>query len=202
MEILTKEKMMGFRNLGRTYEVGIYNVSEISSCHLKMYYRRTTGIKEECNAKMALGKIIHYVLPDIIDVKGVVYETSLSGKFRGFEIRGTADAIYRDIVYEFKVTRLNRVTPSSVTQANMYCGLSGKKKANIVFINPDTMDVEYFTILFDKTHFNMMIDSVSLLHNSLLEEDPSSVTHSPSFPSECGFCAFRKVCVNENNLLL
>lgn len=206
---LTKQMFLDFDEKKRVYKKGEYYASEIPCCHLRMYYRRiNTGITEKCNERMAMGKIIHHIIPEILPFKtaDLHFESKMNLYYNGFTLKGTADALDSDTVYEFKFSGMDKVTSSALAQANTYCGMSGRKKSSIFMINSgynsgyysvkNLLEVNRFDQGFDNEHYAMMLDILTKTHELIMSEkpDPDEFPRSPSFVSECALCSFNKIC--------
>lgn len=200
---LTKDMILDFDAFHRNYKVGTYHVSEIVLCHQKMFYRRVCPVAEPCNVRMALGKIFHNALPDIIKDPKLRYEVILSRNYTDFEIKGTADAVDEDNVYEFKFSRLRHISDRAICQANMYCGLSSRNTGTVFMVNPDTLNVISEPFEYDPINFQMMLSMLSELHIwlSRYPEKEPHLTHSPSFPKECDYCAYEDICSIKEGIL-
>lgn len=222
---LNKQMFLNFNEKGRKYEKGVYHCSEIPMCHRRIYFKRAfPDIDNKCNEKMAMGKIMHHVIPEIVGfVHGnkennpLQFEVELESpayvcrEFSGagkFFIRGTADAIDDKRVYEFKFSSLDRVTMAALTQANLYCGISGREDSTIFMINSGyyddskLLDVKRFDQKFNEQHFKMILDNLCETHRLIMSDNPdiAEFPHSPSFEKECSMCPFREKCLEYTGL--
>lgn len=193
---LTKDMLLDFDNKKRIFTVGKYSVSECVGCHQKMYYKRTQYIPVPRTPPMALGNIFHKVVPYILKDKSLKYEVRMSSNYGEFELIGTADAVDNENIYEFKFSRLRSISNMAISQANMYCGLSSRKKGTVFMVHPVTLNVLDESFDFNDVDFQELLSKIENVHLYLSQypDVKPRFAHSPAYPQECERCVYSEIC--------
>ena len=113
----------------------------------------------------------------------------------GWVLKGRADLVTDDAVYEFKFTRApdyNRAKVVYAAQVSAYCFMLGRVVGYLVLVDREKLDVRVLRMEPDEDLWRNMVDRAKLLIDSLEGDVPT--IDSPLFSYECDHCDFRVLC--------
>jgi CRISPR/Cas system-associated exonuclease Cas4 (RecB family) len=200
-------------------EIGTYRCSRITRCirsaffdfHIKKPYGdRTMRI-------FSAGKSVHAAVEKAFGTFGsnfdeVKTEVSLVKEIEDFRITGHADLLINvdgaPIIVELKSIKslweydeakdkYNIKDPQTrhLDQANLYMGMAGVKKAWIVYIQKNDLQVRTFVVDFDPEHFAYMVERAKRLHKNLKADViPEAEFKMRGLKVECKRCLYKTEC--------
>jgi len=214
----------GIHNMGYKHEYGEgeYRVSELPYCMRKSLYRRKFGTKTELKGIMFQGTLFHEAVENIIKaglaykdglskalpikIPSLEFEVSCSKPFKGEDnkfilIKGHADAISDDTVYEFKFTGSDPdkyggdVPVAYAAQANLYAFILGKKFCSTVLVNRNNLKVWEFKLETDQVAAEYLCSKGIIIDRSLKSGNiPDGPEHSWECKGRWGKCDFYDIC--------
>jgi len=110
----------------------------------------------------------------------------------GWVLRGRADAVTEDTVYEFKFSSpFSQTKPLYFLQANVYSYILGKKQYFLVIIDKKNFEIDVTLGKTDEASFNSVIEKVRDVIECLNKGTPPP---GPMFEWECKRCVYEIVC--------
>lgn len=190
-----KEEFLTFDSKPRDFKE-IY-VTEVIWCLRKAFFNlRFNANPIVTSADAVIGKLLHLSLPKIlkyvlIDAK---YEVSCGYHLKdGFLLKGRADAVTGDCVYEFKFsTPYTEAKPFYVAQVNAYAKMLEKNEWVLVTIDKRTFDVEVLRSKTDEAGFKSVVERAETVIECLKK---NMVPSGPEFEWECKSCPYNIICV-------
>lgn len=175
-----------------------YRVSELVYCKRKPWMYRKFKQFPRVNGRMLSGTLFHELIPaitkDVAEFKDAEYEKELVLDRGEYTIKGHCDAVTKDCMYEFKFTKRISYTDAPtqyLLQTNMYSGMEGVKKYEIVLVNSETLQVQTYKYDFDADMFNHLLEDIDEIHKSTQEH---KVPAGPRYDWECNFCDVAEEC--------
>ena len=165
----------------------VWYVTELCCCSRKHYLRVKypwLGLKKAFENKVIFGEIFHRGIESMLGkFSGVYIEKKFNIDGREVVVKGKADAVYNNAVYEFKTTRRDLKRPKKIheKQVLIYMELLGIKRGYLVYLNTISCDFKAFFVKKRK------IDVKNLLKKYL--EDCVKPEEW-----ECRFCEYSSVC--------
>jgi CRISPR/Cas system-associated exonuclease Cas4 (RecB family) len=172
-----------------------YSIICLRKAFFNSYYRpRFPETKESLQ-----GKELHKSLcDDPVFKNNAEFEVECQYELNAWKLRGRADAVTADAVYEFKFISSSRFdSPSPIIsaykmQTAAYCRLLKKRNGYLVLVDRETREskkipvkVDFFWGIFLK-HASNLIEHLRI--GRIPEKD------SPRFPFACKYCAWNIIC--------
>jgi len=182
------------------FRPNVLNVSELPFCHRKAFLLRAENIGTKLNGMMLSGTLFHEQIPrylsKIKEFKNAKYEISCNETIGDLQIRGRADVVTDDCVYEFKYsavkTGLDNIPINHMLQGNAYANMLNIKKYVIAVINSFRLTPVFLEFKRDKKAYSKFCDGAVKL-NDCINSDilPEK---KPSSKRECQYCQVRVKC--------
>jgi len=179
------------------YKSDEFRISELVYCPAKAYYYRKLGMRPKLNGKMLSGLLFHEKLPLVFKdlVKGKVeFEVECVKDYRDYKIKGHADVVSDDTVYEFKfsASKLEGKLPLNYyLQSNAYACMLDKENYALVFVNSFTLESRVLSGKKDASAFKIIENSAKKIYECLKND---IVPDGPAYEWECRFCNLKDVC--------
>ena len=188
------------------YKPNVLNVSELPFCHKKAFLLRRENIGNRLNGMMLSGTLFHEKIPNYLkgieEFKDAVYEKSCVEKIGKLQIRGRADVVTDDTVFEFKYsavkTGLDNIPENHMLQGNAYANMINKKKYVIAVINSFRLTPCLLEFKRDKKAYKLFCKDAVKLNDCI--NSGTFPDKGPSKKRECQYCPVRAEC-NQMNLL-
>jgi hypothetical protein len=155
---------------------------------------------------MVSGKLLHHVLRDVLPGDEVFrdagFEVECSVPVEGcpgWVLKGKADVVTVDGVYEFKFMRgleFNRASPAYYAQVSAYAFMLGKVKAYLCLVDRESWDIQVLEAEPDVDLWSNMQAEARLLVESLSRDEVPKLNSPRLGEWECENCAFHVVCKN------
>jgi hypothetical protein len=150
---------------------------------------------------MIAGTLFHYTLREILkgdEFSNAVFEVECSYEIGSWRIKGRADVVTDDAIYEFKFTRgtkFNKASPLYFAQVSAYCKMLEKDKGYLVLVDRDNFDVEVLEVTECDELWDIMLSDAQILIDHI--NNPRIPYYkSPCFDWECRNCVWNIVCYN------
>jgi len=182
------------------FRPNVLNVSELPFCHKKAYLMRKANIGSRLNGMMLSGTLFHEKIPKYLakikEFKNARYEISCNEIIGDLQIRGRADVVTDDCVYEFKYsavkTGLDNIPANHMLQGNAYANMLDIKKYVIAVINSFKLTPVLLEFKRDKKEYAKFCDDAVKL-NDCINNDVFP-EKGPSSKRECQYCPVRHDC--------
>jgi len=170
-------------------------------CLRKAFFTIRFNSKPPFSENQKYGKELHTnaapkIMKDIIKEEHYQLEVPCSYSIDGWTVRGRADAVSTDAVYEFKFTGNVHSAPfaSAAMQTAAYCKMLHRKRCYVVFVDRnDTSNVNICNVSnVEKKWDSFLGRAEALVHHLQCDEIPD--IHSPTFHWECKNCQWKIVC--------
>jgi CRISPR/Cas system-associated exonuclease Cas4 (RecB family) len=179
-------------------------VTEAISCLRKAWLRVHYNASPPPTSAMIAGKLFHIALQEMFKndeiLKDCQFEVECSYNLpRGWVLRGRADAILGDSIFEFKFTRepyFNEAKDMYYLQTSIYCKMLNKPKGFLIMIDRGRWVVDVITVEPEEQVWNETLQRVTKLID-LLEKRTLPKNESPRFKFECEHCEWRMFCDKE-----
>ena len=175
-------------------------VTDLTQCFRRSWFELRYRARPRPSPQMVLGRMLH----DVLELVLARDPSFASGRFEvecshdlgnGWVLRGRADLVTDDAVYEFKFVRApdyNRAKVVYVAQVSAYCFMLGRVVGYLVLVDRERLDVSALKLEPDEDLWRNVLDRARLLIESLEGDVP--VIDSPLWSWECGHCDFRVLC--------
>jgi len=182
------------------YRPNVLNVSELPFCHKKAFLLRRENIGTRLNGMMLSGTLFHEqlekYLSGIEEFKDAIYEERCQENLDGLQIRGRADVLTDDCVYEFKYsavkTDLDNIPTNHMLQGNAYANMMDTKKYVIAVVNSFRLTPCFLEFKRDKKAYKLFCDDALKLNECINNNEfPEK---GPSKKRECQYCPVRAEC--------
>ena len=179
-------------------------VTDIAQCLRKTYYQLKYPLKPEYRLRRPLivGKAIHLWIEDLLyrhrDELGVSIQVEVPVEARvcGMVVRGSADIVLDNVLYEIKTTSHVPSKPyyEHILQACFYAYILGLEKYCIVYIGDRRYSVYCMEV--NNGIINIFRDRVRILKESIEGGSPP--------PRErgilCNYCPYKRLCNRDSSL--
>jgi hypothetical protein len=151
---------------------------------------------------MTIGRLLHAVLQPVLSHDGeFMTNASFEVECRhdlggGWVLKGKADMVTYEAVYEFKFTRgagFNKAEPIYLAQVSAYCFMTAKVKGYLVLVDRDSFEVRVFEVEPDEDLWNNMLQEAKVLIECVSRGEPPTL-NSPRMGYECKHCVWSIVC--------
>lgn len=171
-------------------------VTEVIGCLRKAYFNvkfNANPVVESSDA--VFGKLVHLALPVILkDILKAEFEVPMEHDLgNGWILRGRADAVTEDAVYEFKFSSpYSDVKPLYYLQVNTYAHLLDKNEFYLIIIDKRTLNVDVTKGQTDDKAFDTVVERAKTVLDSLKADKPP---FGPNFQWECNGCPYNIICL-------
>jgi len=157
-------------------------VTEAISCQRKAWLRIHYNASPPPTSAMIAGKLFHIALQEMFKndeiLKGCQFEVECSYNLpRGWVLRGRADAILNDTIFEFKFTRepfFNEAKDMYYLQTSLYCKMLSKPKGFLIMIDRTRWVVDVITVEPKEQLWNETLQRVTKLIDLLEKKSPAT----------------------------
>jgi CRISPR/Cas system-associated exonuclease Cas4 (RecB family) len=175
-------------------------VTDLTQCFRRSWFELRYRARPRPTPQMVLGRMLHDVLELVLardpSFGTAKFEVECSHDLGdGWVLKGRADCVVGDAVYEFKFTRspdYNRAKVVYAAQVSAYCFMLGKVTGYLVLVDRERLDVQVLRLEPDEDLWRNMLDRAKLLIDSLEGDVPT--VDSPLFEWECKGCDFAPLC--------
>jgi hypothetical protein len=177
-------------------------VTDLTGCLRKAFYEIYFRANPPPTGPMVAGRLLHGMLGEVLlrdeEFGGdAEFEVSCVEELDGgWRLKGKADVVGSEAVYEFKFTRgihFNRAEPAYVAQVSAYCFMLGKTKGYLVLVDRDSFDVKVFEVEPDEDLWRNMVQEAKVLVECVGRAEAPTL-NSPRMGFECKNCVWRIVC--------
>ncbi len=198
-------------------KVGVYYPSRLPYCLRQQYYEWTLGYPYPENTLriFEVGNIFHSWLEKTLSknnsgIKLLYSEKPISIYVaeHDFFINGRIDDIIKvekdeqTYLIEVKTYKnllfLKEPKREHLLQLNFYLKPYPDSNGIILYIEKNTLKTREFTIQFNQTLFNEMLDRALLLHNNLQSETIPHPEGKKNYSWECRFCLYHDKCQEDS----
>jgi hypothetical protein len=177
-------------------------VTDLTGCLRRSFYEIYFRANPPPTGPMVAGRLLHAVLEPVL-ARGEPFAFNVEFEVEagydlggGWSLKGRADAVSPEAVYEFKFVRgvgFNRAEPAYLAQVSAYCFLLGKTKGYLVLVDRDSFDVRVFECEPDEDLWNNMLQEAKVLIECVAKAEPPTL-NSPRMGYECKHCVWSIVC--------
>lgn len=175
-------------------------VTDLTQCFRRSWLELRYRARPRPTPQMVIGRMLHDVLELVLSrdpsFAAAKFEVECSHDLgNGWALRGRADLVAEDAVYEFKFVRspdYNRAKVVYAAQVSAYCFMLGKAVGYLVLVDRERLDVRVLRLEPDEDLWRNVVDRAKLLIDSLEGDVPT--VDSPMFDWECRSCDFAPLC--------
>jgi CRISPR/Cas system-associated exonuclease Cas4 (RecB family) len=175
-------------------------VTDLTQCFRRSWLELRYRARPRPTPQMVLGRMLHDVLELVLSrdpsFATAKFEVECSHDLgNGWTLRGRADCVTDDGVFEFKFVRspdYNRAKVVYAAQVSAYCFMLGKTVGYLVLVDRERLDVQVLRLEPDEDLWRNVVDRAKLLIDSLEGDVPT--VDSPLFEWECKSCDFAPIC--------
>jgi len=180
-------------------------VSDLCSCLRKAWFELRFNANPKPSGPMVAGKLFHALLKQVLEgdelFKNAEFEVECKEELgSGWVLKGRADVVAGDTVYEFKFTRglnFNKAHPNYYMQVGAYCFMLGKPKGCLVLVDRESFDTQVLESEPDDDLWSNLKEEAKLLV-SMVEKGEVPTLNSPRFDFECKNCLWDVICSKMN----
>jgi len=179
-------------------------VTDIAQCLRKTYYQFKYPLKPEYQLRrpLVMGKAIHLWIENLlvrhrgelgIDIRT---EVEVMARVEGVVVRGLADIVLDNVLYEIKTARRIPVKPylEHILQACFYAYVLGMNKYCILYISDN--GYREYCMETDNGTINIFRERVKILKQSMENNTPPPREKSPL----CSYCPYKRLCSRDKTL--
>jgi CRISPR/Cas system-associated exonuclease Cas4 (RecB family) len=176
-------------------------VSDLTSCMRRAFFNIYFNAQPRPNAAMIQGKLFHIALERVLKsddgFADAEFEVECSHDLgNGWKLKGRADVVTDEAVYEFKFakgTRYNQASTMYFAQLSAYLKMINRSKGYLVLVDRETFDVQVLEVSEIEDLWNAVLQDANILIDHL-RRGSIPLYKSPLFSWECHHCAWNIVC--------
>jgi CRISPR-associated exonuclease Cas4 len=178
-------------------------VSDLTSCFRRTWFTLRFDANPKPNPVQVLGKMLHYVLKDVLSAdelfRDAKFEVECSAPIEGCQgwlLKGKADVVTSEAIYEFKFTKgeaFNKANPTYYAQVSAYCKMLNKAKGYLILVDRDKFIFNVLEASPDEDLWRNLLEEAKLLVEALAKDEIPTL-NSPRFEWECKSCVWNVVC--------
>jgi CRISPR/Cas system-associated exonuclease Cas4 (RecB family) len=203
MEIAQKIKSIFLNFDRREREDGAIHVSDLTGCMRRAFFNIHFNAQPRPNGAMLQGKLFHIALEKVLSsddcFANAEFEVECSCDLgNGWKLKGRADVVTDEAVYEFKFTRgakYNQASTMYFAQLSAYLRMINRSKGYLVLVDRETFDVQVLEVSEIEDLWNAVLQDANILVDHL-RRGSIPLYKSPLFSWECNHCAWNIICPN------
>jgi hypothetical protein len=198
-ELAERIKELFFTFQERPREPKTIYVTDLTGCLRRAFYEIYFRANPPPTGPMVAGRLLHAVLQPVLSqfMVGAGFEVECSHDLGGgWTLKGKADVVTSEAVYEFKFTRgvgFNKAEPAYMAQVSAYCFMMGRVEGYLVLVDRDSFDVRVFSVEPDEDLWNNMLQEAKVLVDCVQRGEVPTL-NSPRMGYECKHCVWSIVC--------
>jgi CRISPR/Cas system-associated exonuclease Cas4 (RecB family) len=179
------------------------HVSDLTSCMRRSFFNIYFNAQPKPTPAMLQGKLFHVALEKVLksddSFADAEFEVECSYSLEnGWKLKGRADVVTSEAVYEFKFTKgtkYNQASTMYFAQLSAYLKMIQKPRGYLVLVDRETFDVQVLEVSEIDDLWNTVLQDANILIDHL-QRGSIPIYKSPLFSWECQHCAWSIVCSN------
>jgi CRISPR/Cas system-associated exonuclease Cas4 (RecB family) len=203
MEIAQKIKSLFLNFDKKEREDSTIYVSDLTSCMRRAFFNIHFNAQPKPTPAMLQGKLFHVALEKVLksddDFADAEFEVECSHDLgNGWKLRGRADVVTDEAVYEFKFTKgtkYNQASTMYFAQLSAYLRMIQRPKGYLVLVDRETFNVDVLEVSEAEDLWNTVLQDANILIDHL-QRGSIPIYKSPLADFECRHCAWSIICSN------